>query len=67
MLPNVITDEGKDGYELETIYEETENANMKSTEPEKLAKALHGSVIPVINYGFIITKLKALKKINTVK
>lgn len=46
IIPHVITDEGKDGYELEIVYVEAEEVNAESTEPEELAKALHGGVIP---------------------
>ena len=45
IIPHVITDDGKDGYEIETAYEESE-VNVKSTEPEELKKALHAGVIP---------------------
>lgn len=40
ILPHVITEEGKDGYEIELPYEETE-ADVTSTKPEELKKALH--------------------------
>ena len=45
IIPHVITDDGKDGYELEVSYEEAE-ANVHSTEPEELKKALHAGIIP---------------------
>lgn len=45
IIPHVITDDGKDGYELEISYEEAE-ANVHSTEPEELKKALHAGIIP---------------------
>ena len=46
IIPHVITDEGKDGYELVIPYEETDDVNAESTEPDELRKALHAGVIP---------------------
>lgn len=45
IIPHVITDNGKDGYTIETAYEKSE-VNVKSTEPGELKKALHTGVIP---------------------
>lgn len=45
IIPHVITEDGRDGYELEISYEEAE-ADAGSTEPEELKKALHAGVIP---------------------
>lgn len=45
ILPHVITEEGKDGYEIELPYEETE-ADVTSTKPEELKKALHAGRRP---------------------
>lgn len=45
IIPHVITDDGKDGYEIETAYEESV-VHAESTEPEELKKALHAGVIP---------------------
>lgn len=45
IIPHVITDDGKDGYELEIDYEESE-VNPESTDSEELKKALHTGVIP---------------------
>lgn len=45
IIPHVITDDGKDGYTIETAYEESE-VNVKSTGSEELKKALHVGVIP---------------------
>ena len=42
----VITDEGKDGYELVIPYEESDDVNAESTDPDELRKALHAGVIP---------------------
>lgn len=46
IIPHVITDDGKDGYELEVPYEEEGSVNAGSTEPEELSKALHAGIIP---------------------
>lgn len=45
IIPHVITDEGKDGYEIEIDYWESD-VDASSTEPEKLKKTLHAGVIP---------------------
>lgn len=45
IIPHVVTDDGKDGYELEVVYEESE-INSESEDPEDLKKALHAGVIP---------------------
>lgn len=45
IIPHVITDDGKDGYELEMSYEEAE-VDTESTESIELKKALHAGVIP---------------------
>lgn len=45
IIPHVITDDGKDGYEIETDYQESD-IDASSTEPEELKKALHAGVIP---------------------
>lgn len=52
IIPHVITDDGKDGYEMEIAYEESE-VNVKSTDPEELKKALHAGVIPDAYKGVI--------------
>lgn len=46
IIPHVITDEGKDGYELVVPFEESDDVNAESTEPDELRKALHAGVIP---------------------
>lgn len=56
IIPHVITDDGKDGYEIETAYEESE-VNVKSTSPEELKKALHAGVIPDA-YRDVISDIK---------
>ena len=45
IIPHVITDDGKDGYEIEIPYEEAE-ANPASMDAEELKKALHAGQIP---------------------
>lgn len=47
IIPHVITDDGKDGYELEISYEEAET-DINSTEAEELKKCLHAGAIPEI-------------------
>ena len=44
IIPHVITDDGKDGYEIEIDYQES-NVDESSTKPEELKKALHAGVI----------------------
>ncbi len=46
IIPHVITDDGKDGYELEISYEEAESVNAESTDQDELKKALHADMIP---------------------
>ena len=46
IIPHVITDDGKDGYELEIDYIESEDLNLESTEAEELKRALHAGEIP---------------------
>lgn len=43
IIPNVITEDGKDGYYIETSYEE---ADADSIEPDELRKCIHSGVIP---------------------
>ena len=45
IIPHVITDDGKNGYEIEIPYEKSE-ADLTSTDPEELKKALHAGQIP---------------------
>ena len=46
IVPHVVTDNGKDGHELEIDYEGSDKINFESTEPNELKKALHAGVIP---------------------
>lgn len=45
IIPHVITDDGKDGYEIEIPYEASE-VDTTSVEPEELKRALHAGKIP---------------------
>ena len=57
IIPHVITDDGKDGYELEIPYEEADDINAESTDAEDLKKALHAGVIPEA-YEDVITDIE---------
>ena len=46
IIPHVITADGKDGYEFEIPYKEAPEADVESTEPSELKKALHAGKIP---------------------
>lgn len=45
IIPNVITDDGKDTYELEIDYQESE-CDPTSTDATELMKCLHAGIIP---------------------
>lgn len=45
IIPHVITDDGKDGYEIEMSYEKAA-ADVTSVKPEELKKAMHAGKIP---------------------
>lgn len=57
IIPHVITDEGKDGYELEVPYKEADDINAESTDAGDLKKALHAGVIPEA-YEDVITDIE---------
>lgn len=59
IIPHVITEDGKDGYTIETTYEESE-INVKSSEPEELKKALHAGVIPDV-YKDVISNIEVVE------
>ena len=59
IIPHVITDEGKDGYELEIPYEEAE-VDPESIVPEELKKALHAGIIPEA-YKNVITDMEVME------
>lgn len=52
----MITDDGKDGYKIEIPYEKAE-ADVTSTDPEELKKALHAGQIPEA-YTSVIQDMK---------
>lgn len=56
IIPHVIPDEGKEGYEIELTYEAAE-ADITSTKAEELKKALHAGQIPKV-YKDIIEGIK---------
>lgn len=56
IIPHVIMSDGKDGYELEIFYEESE-ADTESTKPEELKNSLHAGQIPEV-YKEVITEMK---------
>lgn len=45
IIPHVITDDGKDGYDLELPYEEAD-ADPSSTDPSELSKTLRSGQVP---------------------
>jgi transposase len=47
IIPHVIMEDGKDGYEFETGYVEAE-ADTESTKPEEIGKAIHSGQIPEV-------------------
>ena len=56
IIPHVITDDGKDGYELEIPYEESETDRF-SESPEEMKKCLYAGKIPEA-YKDVITEMK---------
>lgn len=56
IIPHVIMDDGKDGYELEIPYKESD-ADVTSTEAEELKKCLHAGMIPEA-YKEVITEIE---------
>ncbi len=56
IIPHVITNDGKDGYELEISYEEAE-ADTTSTDSEEINKSLHSGKIPDV-YKDVITDIE---------
>ena len=63
IIPHVITDDGKDGYELEITYQEAENVDVESYDSSELKKALHAGFIPDA-YKNVISdmKIKEIKR-----
>ena len=64
IIPHIITDDGKDGYELEIPYEESDEVDVASTNTEDLKVALHAGEIPKA-YKDVISDMKV--KINRAK
>lgn len=60
IIPHVITNDGKDGYQLEIPYEGAADADTESTDPEGLKKALHAGVIPEA-YKDVITDIEVIE------
>lgn len=56
IIPHVITDDGKDGYEIEIPYEEAKT-DLASTDSEELKKALHAGRVPEV-YAEVIQDMK---------
>ena len=46
IIPHVILEDGKDGYNLEVPYEGTKEINTKSLEPEDLRGSLQAGIVP---------------------
>ena len=61
IIPHVITDDGKDGYEIEIAYEEAET-DAGSSKPEDIKKSLHAGVIPEV-YKEVISDME-VKTVN---
>jgi transposase len=56
IIPHVIMDDGKDGYQLEVPYVEAE-CDAKSTNPEELSKCIHNGQIPEV-YQDVLTDME---------
>ena len=56
IIPHVITDDGKDGYELEISYKENDT-DVTSSRPEEIKKSLHAGKIPEV-YKDVITEME---------
>lgn len=65
IIPHVIMNDGKDGYELEILYEEAET-DTDSTNPEELKKCLHAGKVPEA-YKEVISKMKVKEVRRKVK
>ena len=59
IIPHVITDDGKDGYDIEIDYQEAD-VDSESIKPEELKKALHSGVVPKA-YEDVISDIKVLE------
>ena len=56
IIPHVIMEDGKDGYELNISYEEAE-ADIHSIKPDELRKSLHAGLIPEA-YADVISDIR---------
>lgn len=65
IIPHVIMEDGKDSYELEMDYREAD-ADLTSTRPEELSKALHAGKIPEA-YKNVITDIQVTEVRRKVK
>jgi transposase len=65
IIPNVIPGDGKDGYELEIDYEESE-VDITSTQPDELKKSIHAGQIPEA-YKEVIEKMEVKEVRRKVK
>lgn len=57
IIPHVITDDGKDGFDIEIPYEDAPDLNPESTESKELKKCLHAGVIPEV-YRDVISDME---------
>lgn len=57
IIPHVITDDGKDGYEIEIPYEEAADLEVSSMDADELKKCLHAGVIPEA-YGEVLSDIE---------
>lgn len=46
IIPHVVTNDGKDGYEIEIPYGEAAATDAGSTKPEELSRLFHAGIIP---------------------
>ena len=60
IIPHVITEDGKDGYELEIPYEEAADVDTGSVNPEDIRKALHAGEMPDA-YKDAITSMEVME------
>ncbi len=70
IIPHVILDDGKDGYEFEVEYQDSEE-DLSLTKPEEISKALHAGQIPEAYKGVIenirVEEVRRLVKDETIK
>lgn len=70
IIPHVILDDGKDGYEFEVEYQDSE-VDLSLTKPEEISKALHAGQIPEAYKGVMenirVEEVRRLVKDETIK